>query len=43
MLYSAKESLRKFSTDLKRFYAAGIADIEDIDERPVLPVPRIAW
>ena len=43
MLYSAKESLRKFSSDLKRFYAADAADLPSIDERPALPAPRIDW
>lgn len=34
MLYSAKESLSKFSGDLKRFYEASSADMPSLNERP---------
>ncbi|KFI97410.1 S10 family peptidase [Bifidobacterium stellenboschense] len=41
MLYSSKTSLAKFADDLKRFYAANVAGLQAIDERPAAPAPDI--
>lgn len=42
MLYSARESLAKFSADLTRFYACDAADLPAMNERPEPPAPILA-
>lgn len=42
MLYSSEESLRKFTADLTRFYAADVDGLAAIDERPAPEQPAIA-
>ena len=41
MLYSSEESLAKFTADLTRFYAADVADLAAIDERPAPEQPAV--